>query len=829
MLFYKAQIYCIFIIAVLFCMCWFGVKQKAKADKIFNITLLAGFINMIFDIASNYTVNHLYTVHPMGNRLVHIGFFLSLTTLVMLVYMYLGALIEKELGRAPRTNRVALTFYVIFCVLECILPVKYMETEDGNYSYGLGPSMVYASVAIYMILIIEITIRYRKKISAKNMVAIILAVVFVTGISMFQMFFPTSLTSSLSVILFCLCMYMTVANPDAVLVGLLKEETARAEAANRAKSDFLAKMSHEIRTPINAVLGMNEMILRESAEPETKKYAYDIRSSARTLLNIINEILDSSKIESGKMEIVPDNYEISGLLNDLYNMIGVKAKDKGLTLVFDIASEIPTGYYGDDIRIRQVLMNLLTNAVKYTMKGTVTLTVTGRVEGENAILHYSVKDTGIGIKEEDIGKLFARFERIEESKNRHIEGTGLGMSIAMQLLVLMDSDLKVESEYGKGSEFYFDIVQKITNVEPLGDFHERIQRVEKEYEYDMNYIAPDAKVLVVDDNEMNRKVLRSLIKQTQIKVYEAGSGEECITMVEQQDFDIIFLDGMMPIMDGVETLRAMKDKNLCSNTPVIMLTANAVVGAREQYLKEGFDDYLAKPIMPDKLEKMILNYLPKDLVHEGDCVREMHQSKGVENLPQLEEFDFEYAMNLLKSEELLQNTLVDFYNGLEHLPQKLSMLFDSITQEENLSLYRIEVHALKSTAATVGALLLSKVARLLEVAAANNEVEKIIVLHPILLEEMEKHKERIAVILPKAEDKIQINSMEEVLPYFEMLKANLENNDYDTADFICNEIQKYEYPGVIQHLVEELANQVMNLEAEDAIITIDTIKGKVEV
>lgn len=829
MLYYKAQMYCIFVIAVLFFMCWFGIKQKAKADKIFNIILLVGFINLIFDIATNYTVNHLYTVHPIINRMVHAVFFITLTTLVMLVYMYIGALIEKELGKPPRGNKIALISYVMICVLECFLPVSYMETDYGNYSYGLGPTMVYASVAIYMILIIEITIRYRKRISAKNKVAIILPVVFVTGISMFQLFVPTALTSSLSVILFCLCMYMTVANPDAVLVALLKEETARAEAANRAKSDFLAKMSHEIRTPINAVLGMNEMILRESAEPETKKYAHDIRSSARTLMNIINEILDSSKIESGKMEIVSDNYEISNLLNDLYNMIGIKARDKGLALVFDIDPEIPTEYYGDDIRIRQVLVNLLTNAVKYTIKGTVTLTVTGRIEDENAILHYSVKDTGIGIKPEEIGKVFARFERVEEFRNRHIEGTGLGMNIAMQLLILMGSELKMESEYGKGSEFYFDIVQKITNSHPLGDFHERIQRVAKEYEYDMNYIAPDAKVLVVDDNEMNRKVLRNLIKQTQIKVYEAGSGEECITMVEQQDFDIIFLDGMMPIMDGVETLHAMKNRDLCRNTPVIMLTANAVVGAREQYLKEGFDDYLAKPIMPDKLEKMILNYLPEELVHEGGDAREVQHPQGIKNLPQLEEFDFEYAMNLLKSEELLQNMLVDFYNVLKHLPQKLCVLFASITQEETMRLYRIEVHALKSTSATVGALLLSKVARLLEVAAANNEVEKMIVLHPILIEEMEKHKERIAVILPKAEDKIKINSMEEVLPYFDMLKANLEENDYNTADLICNEIQKYEYPDTIQHLVEELANQVMNLEAEDAIIIIDMIKGKVEV
>lgn len=829
MIYYKAQIYGLFIIAILFCMCCFGIKQKDKANKLFNIILICAFINLIFDIASNYTVNRLETIHPIVNRIIHICFFTSMLTLFLLVYKYLVTLVEKEVGRELSGKILTFIPYIIVFIIDIFAPVYYEETQQGNYSYGFGVNMLYVCVVVYMALIVKLMILHRKNISTKNKVAVILALVSVMGASMFQLVVPEALTSSLGVVLFSLCMYMTVANPDAVLVDLLKKETARADAANRAKSDFLAKMSHEIRTPINAVLGMNEMILRESSEPDIKKYSHDIKSSASALLSIINEILDSSKIESGKMEIIPDNYEISSLLNDLYNMIGVKANGKGLKLNFHIDPGIPAGYYGDDIRIRQVLVNLLTNAVKYTKEGTVTMTVTGRREGENAILHYSVKDTGIGIKEEDLEKLFAKFERIEENKHRHIEGTGLGMNIAMQLLTLMGSELKVESEYGKGSEFYFDIVQKVIDEEPLGDFQERILQSATEYVYDMSYVAPDAKILVVDDNEINRKVFRNLLKQTRINVYEAGSGEECIAMVGQQDFHIIFLDYMMPIMDGVETLHAMKEKNLCSNTPVIMLTANAVVGAREQYLKEGFDDYITKPIVPEKLDKMILHYLPDELIGEGNYIKETQKPRGVENIPQLEEFDFDYAMNLLKSEELLQKTLLDFYHALEHLPEKLSLLFDLITQEETLSLYRIEVHALKSTAATIGALLLSKLARLLEVAAANKEIERIVVLHPILLDEMEKHRERIASILPKSEKKVQIENMEEILPYFEMLKANLDGDDYNAADIVCAEIQKYEYGEEIRLLVEKLANQVMNLEAEDAIITIEKIMTGMEV
>ena len=446
------------------------------------------------------------------------------------------------------------------------------------------------------------------------------------------------------------------------------------------------------------------------------------------------------------------------------------------------------------------------------------------MKGEKAVLRYSVKDTGIGIKDEDLGKLFAQFERIEESRNRHIEGTGLGMNIAMQLLVLMGSDLKVQSEYGKGSEFYFDITQDIINSEPLGDFNERIHQAAKEYNYAVTYSAPNARILVVDDNEINRKVVRGLLKQTQIKISEAGSGKDCIDMVKQQSFDLIFLDCMMPVMDGVETFRILKDKNLCGSTPVIMLTANAVVGAKEQYLKEGFSDYLTKPIIPDKLDKMILKHLPEELIVKGDYIRKEKESASNDNLPQLEEFDFDYAMILLKSREVLEKTLLDFYNMLGNLPGKLEGLYDAIEQEDALDLYRIEVHALKSTAAMVGAILLSKVARMLEVSATDKDIRRIKALHPILLEEMEKHRQRIATILPQSEDKAVVENAEEVCAYFDMLKMSLESSDYNTADFIWGEIWKYKYPDQIQVLVNELAGQVMNLQTDAAILTIDKIK-----
>lgn len=825
MLFYKAQIYSMFVIAVLFAMCWYGIKQKTRESKLFNTILLCGFVNLVFDIASNYTVNHLETVHPVVNHVVHICFFMSLAILFLLVYLYMAALVEKELGRGLKRKRLAYLPCVIVFIINLFTPLYYMEHPSGNYSYGPGVYVLYASVAVYMGLIAWHMYNFRKNISTKNKMAATLGLLSVMGTSIFQLFNPAALTSSLGVTLFCLFMYMTVASPDAVLIGLLKEETARADAANRAKSDFIAKMSHEIRTPINAVIGMNEMILRGSTENEVKKYAYDAKSAGNTLLSIVNEILDSSKIESGKLEIIPVNYEIYSLFNDLHNMIDLKAKKKGLKLVFDIDQNMPVGYFGDDLRIRQVLVNLLTNAVKYTEKGTVTMTVKAEINGDIATLNYSVKDTGIGIKDEDLDKLYSKFERIEESRNRSIEGTGLGMSIVVQLLGLMDSELKVKSEYGKGSEFSFAINQKITNSEPIGDFYVRVANDSKEYTGGSNYFAENAKVLVVDDNEINRRVVKGFLKATKMQVYEASSGQECIDMVSKYKYDLVFLDYMMPFMDGVETLHIIRERKLCENTPIIMLTANAVVGAKEQFLKEGFDDYLTKPVIPEKLDKIILKYLPGHLITDAGKKAEKEEIIEIIELPQIDEFDLDYAYNLLKSEEIVMSMLEEFYNMLGGLTGKLSAIYENIEQEDNLKLYRIEVHALKSTSALVGAMLLSKLARLLEIAASEKNISRIHALHPILLEEIENHRLRISAIFPK-EEKMDVVNVDEVLSYFDMLAMNLQNGDYNTADFVCGELKKYKYPENIEPLVEKVMEQVLNLQAEEAVSNIDRIRSE---
>ncbi len=402
---------------------------------------------------------------------------------------------------------------------------------------------------------------------------------------------------------------------------LIEERAMEAEAANKAKSAFLANMSHEIRTPINAVLGLDTMIIRETKEPEIKSYAKDIENAGQVLLALINDILDLSKIESGKMEIIPNEYDLSSLIHDVMNMITIKAQSKKLDVKLEMNQQLPSGLYGDDVRIRQILVNLMNNAVKYTEKGSVTLKIDGTVENEEVVLSFVVEDTGIGIKEEDMHKLFADFERIEEKRNRNIEGTGLGMTITIQLLSLMGSKLNVSSVYGKGSVFSFEIRQEIRRKEAVGNLEKRIAGQKDSKEFRCHFTAPDAHILVVDDNRINLMVFAGLLKNTKVQIDKVSGGKEALSKIKDTPYDIIFLDHMMPDIDGIEVMKQIKQWTEAypnQETPVIALTANAISGARDEYLGVGFSDYLSKPVNPDKLEAMIRKLLPEELIHVSD-------------------------------------------------------------------------------------------------------------------------------------------------------------------------------------------------------------------
>ena len=388
---------------------------------------------------------------------------------------------------------------------------------------------------------------------------------------------------------------------------ILKLEKTAAESANEAKSSFLAQMSHEIRTPINAILGMNEMIMRESGETNIREYSENIKSSGRTLLSIINSILDFSKIEDGKMELEEVTYDTASMICDLENSIAERARSKGLELSIKADEKLPRSLKGDDIRIKQVITNLLTNAVKYTEKGSVTLELKKQSESDGKLVMYvAVSDTGIGIREEDIGVLTESFKRVDMLHNRTIEGTGLGLAIVTGLLSMMNSRLEVKSVYHEGSTFSFILTQTIADSLPMGDYHRKSEPQSKADDNKEKLNLPDARTLVVDDNKMNLKVAGKLLGLYGIKADMVSSGQEALETLSNKEYDIIFLDHMMPEMDGIEVLREIKARKLVGeNTAIIALTANAISGVREMYISEGFDDYLSKPIEPAELENML--------------------------------------------------------------------------------------------------------------------------------------------------------------------------------------------------------------------------------
>lgn len=414
-----------------------------------------------------------------------------------------------------------------------------------------------------------------------------------------------------------------------------KAELARAEAerdeADRksdAKSRFLASMSHEIRTPINTILGMNTMILRESTESPVREYAGNVESAARNLLSLINDILDFSKIESGKVEIVPVDYSMSSLINDVVVMIRGRAEAKGLTFNVEADSGLPEKAHGDETRIKQVMVNILTNAVKYTPEGTVTFTVRRKdasplTPGLAVPVEIRVEDTGMGIKSENLDRIFDSFQRVDERKNRSIEGTGLGLAITKQITELMGGEISVSSEYGQGSVFTVTLPVTVLGTEKIGNLSKRIsEAAESAKETQAGLYAPGAKILVVDDNRMNLKVFTLLLKQSGLSIDQASSGADALALAEEKTYDIIFLDDMMPEMSGKECLAEMQ-KRAAENpdyknkaTPVVCLTANAVSGAREEYMALGFTSYLSKPVKAPALEGMIRDLLPEGELRE---------------------------------------------------------------------------------------------------------------------------------------------------------------------------------------------------------------------
>lgn len=552
----------------------------------------------------------------------------------------------------------------------------------------------------------------------------------------------------------------------------LRRAKESADTANRAKSDFLANMSHEIRTPINAVMGMNEMIIRESKDETIKEYACNIQNASKTLLTLINDILDLSKIEAGKMEIIKERYFLSSVLNGVVNVVQMKAKQKQLNFYVEVDETIPDELYGDEIRIRQVMVNLLNNAVKYTRNGSVWLRVEKeKVQEKSLVLKIVVKDTGIGIRKEDMSKLFHGFERLDQKENRNVEGTGLGLAITAKIVDLMQGELKVESVYKEGSTFTVSLPQKFVRPGGIGNFEEKYHAyIQSLQSYRETFRAPEAEVLVVDDNDMNLFVFENLLKKTQVRITKCTSGEACLDLVCKKKFDVIFLDHMMPGLDGIETMKRMREMEEypSKGATVIALTANAIVGVREMYIAEGFDDYLSKPVAGDELEEMLQRYIPEEKkiierevdereIAEESAGAETDERKTAEESAGAETDERETAEESdgVVADEETTDSWIDRELGLRYSAESedmyrefLKMYCDMMPEKkerieqcfgkEDWENYTIAVHALKSTSLSVGAKRLSEKALALELAGKAQEISFIKENHRDAMECYEK-------------------------------------------------------------------------------------------
>ena len=745
----------IFLVILLF---FIRLQYNMDSDKNreFRKLTVIGLIATILDVVSAITISFSSVVPGQFNLVLNTLYFASVAALgfQLMYYDLFYVTGKKEKNLFLRINQISVYIYFVILFLNMFAGWFFCFDQEGMYVKGPLYLAVYVAPCYFVVCSTVILISNFRKFRGWQRVSISLFVVFQFSGLVLQMFvFTDTLLALFTSALGLIMMLFTMETPDyqklIITIEELREtkriaEEAKEEAertreiaqqANRAKSDFLANMSHEIRTPINAVLGMDEMIIRESREPQILEYASDIKRSGNMLLSLINAVLDFSKIESGKMEIIPVDYDFGILLGESLEMVRSRAKEKNLEIKLDIAPDTPVHLCGDEVRIRQIVINLLTNAIKYTPEGSVTLTVKGEKGlGDEVGLYVSVKDTGIGIKEEDKERMFDSFQRVEESRNRNIEGTGLGLSITMRLLNLMDSRLEVKSTYGVGSDFYFILRQKTRDGEVIGGDLQKYYEEQKRKLGDMTersvFYAPGARILVVDDNEMNLKVFLGLLKDHGMQIDTAMSGKECLEKVKKKEYHLIFMDHLMPEMDGIETYKQLQvlENNLSRNANVIILTANAISGAREMFLKEGFCDFLSKPIIAEKLEKMIQGYLPENLLMEkapertketgvdtGGYEKEKKpdQAKETESSVEItsELVDWEKGKKLCVNRE-------DFYREILGyvLESGLDAELEKYFAESDFDNYLVKVHAVKSDFATIGAIEASKKAKELEYA-----------------------------------------------------------------------------------------------------------------
>ena len=612
---------------------------------------------------------------------------------------------------------------------------------------------------------------------------------------------------------------------------LMKRLVLQTEDANRAKTNFVSNMSHEIRTPMNSIVGITEILLRSRHSPKEQEYLLNIQSSGRVLLTIINDVLDCSKMEAGKMQLFDEPYDTCSLFHDLRISMENRIGHSGLELIYDIDQDIPCKLKGDMGRIRQVIINLVNNAIKYTEKGSVRFSVHVRQKNtDKVMLYYEVADTGIGIRKEDQKILFDAFQRVEMDRNRYVEGTGLGLTISQNLVNMMGGVIEVESEYGKGSRFFFTIEQTIIDPTPVSAVNYNGQKdnvTEKEAE--CLFIAPEAHILLVDDNELNLVVAKELLKPLRMQIDTAENGLQAVKMVRGSQYDLVLMDHMMPVMDGIEAAKAIRalPEDKYQKLPIIALTANAMVDARKEFLNAGMNGFVAKPIDFARICNQLKLWLPKDLVR--DVPKEEAKKLLADDLsdreiqpedPQMG-FSFEEGVKHCGSKAALMKTIRIFYRTIDSKANKI----EQCLKEGLISDYVIEIHALKSSALLIGAVPLSEAAKELEDYGKQGKTEVLEEKTPDVLTLYRDLKNILRPYAEKEEDAKKEFSDGEWITALQQIHQCIEQFDLDGVDQIMEQLEEYQVPECIRESMDQLRVYVADVSLEEIMELTDTMTG----
>ncbi len=804
----RMEFACFMVLAFLSIIYFSSEREKTQISKIFSAILILSMVHLAFDGITVYTVNHLDVIPRLLNDIVHRLFIVTMFILFYLLYYYFVILIEEEVHTNIKTPVWSTVLVGITFLGVLFLPIQYIETPSGNYSFGPPIYALYAGVILNIFMCMRLFWQYGKQIHPKKKNGISYAIIIFILVSMYQAFHPLALLSGMAIMLIILALYLNMENPDIALLGQIEEEKKKADEANAAKSLFLSRMSHEIRTPMNAIVGMTEILLRTDMTEEQKDYLVNIKHSAIALVSIINDILDISKIEAGKMELIEDVYQTDTILSEIYGIINTRIGDKPIELIYELDEEMPDFLYGDGLRIRQVIINLLNNAAKFTETGYIKLGIKVKEKTvESIALRISVSDTGQGIRQEDLVRLFEAFEQVDTKKNKGKEGTGLGLSISKQLIEMMGGKLEVVSEYGEGSEFFFTIYQKLVS--------EDMVKLLENKEDMTKFIAPKAEILIVDDNEINRKVALGLLAPLQMKIETAENGKQALSMIQKKEYHMIFMDHMMPVMDGVEATKHLRKMEgaYYQNVPVIALTANAMKDAQELFRETGMNGFVAKPIDMKQICKVIREWLPKELVlpiHQEESITSSNQ----EEVTQIEGIDVKEGLKNFGTWEAFIEILGDYYKLIESKAHKIeNCIEDGMIRE-----YTIEVHGLKSASRIIGATELSKQFEELERLGNAENITEIQTKTPEVLTLYRSYKKILEPYGRKPEANLKEVSLEELVLYVQGIKEAIAGFDLDTADAAMKQLEACRIPECCIPMMEELRPLMADVAMEEIVV-----------